>query len=200
LQSNLADALSETGRPDAALPHFEKAAALDRNSAERHVSLGAALVQVRKFDAATAHFEKALALKPDFTQARYYLGNALFLQGRTTAALAEWRKVLQAEPDRVPVLNQAAWVLATSREETIRNGAEAVRLAERAVRLSGGRQARILLTLAASYAESGEYPKAVETARQAQELARQQNNGQLVDGANSMIALYQSHTPLREGR
>jgi tetratricopeptide (TPR) repeat protein len=200
LQSNLANALSETGRPDAALPHFEKAAALDPNSAERHVNLGAALVQMRKFDAATAHFEKTLALKPDFTQARYYLGNALFLQGRTAAALAEWRKVLQAEPDRVPVLNQAAWVLATSREETIRNGAEAVRLAERAVRLSGGRQARILLTLAASYAESGEYPKAVETARQAQELARQQNNGQLVDGANSMIALYQSRTPLREGR
>jgi hypothetical protein len=90
-------------------------------------------------------------------------------------------------------------VLATSREETIRNGAEAVRLAEHAVQISGGRQARILLTLAASYAEAGEYLKAVETAREAQELARQQNNEQLADGASRMIALYQSKTPLRDG-
>ena len=169
-------------------------------SAERHTSLGAALVQTRRFDAAIAHFERALALKPNFTQARYYLGNALFLEGHTAAALAQWRQVLQAEPDLLPVLNQAAWVMATSREETVRNGAEAVRLAEHAVRVSGGRQARILLTLAASYAEAGQYPKAVETARQAQELATQQNDRQLADGATGMITLYQSKTPFRDGR
>jgi tetratricopeptide (TPR) repeat protein len=199
LQTNLADALSEKGRLDEAIPHLEKAVTLAPDSAERHASLGAALVQTRKFDAAVAHFERALALNPGLTQARYYLGNALFLQGRTAPALAQWRQVLQAEPDRLPVLNQAAWVLATSREETIRNGAEAVRLAEHAVQISGGRQARILLTLAASYAEAGEYLKAVETARQAQELARQQNNEQLADGASRMIELYQSKTPLRDG-
>jgi len=200
LQANLAEALSERGRLDEALPHLEKAATLAPDSGERHASLGAAFLQARRFEEAIAQFEKALLLKPDFTQARYFLGNALFLQGRAGPALVQWRQVLQAELDLLPVLNQAAWVLATSREETIRNGAEAVRLAERAVQVSGGRQARILLTLAASYAEAGEYPKAVETARQAQELARQQNNGQLVDGAKSMIALYQSQTPLRDER
>jgi tetratricopeptide (TPR) repeat protein len=153
------------------------------------------MMQARKFDAAPAQFEKALSLKPDFTQARYYLGNALFTQGHAGAALAQWRQVLRVEPDLVPVLNQAAWVMATSRDETVRNGAEALRPAEHAVRVSAGRQARILLTLAASYAEAGQYPKAIETARQAQELARQQNNGQLAAGANSMIALCQSNTP-----
>ncbi|HEY3838703.1 MAG TPA: tetratricopeptide repeat protein, partial [Bryobacteraceae bacterium] len=146
LHANLADALSEKGRLDEAIPHLEKAVSLAPESAEHHASLGAALVQTRRFDEAIAHFEKAVALKPDFTQARYYLGNALFLQGRAAAALAEWRQVLHAQPDLVPVLNQAAWVMATSRDTSIRNGAEAVRLAERAVRASGARQARILLT------------------------------------------------------
>jgi len=199
-QANLADALSEKGRLDEAIPHLEKAVTLTPDSAERHTSLGAALVQTRRFDAAIAHFESALALKPNFTQARYYLGNALFLEGHTAAALAQWRQVLQVEPDLLPVLNQAAWVMATSREETVRNGAEAVRLAEHAVRGSGGRQARILLTLAASYAEAGQYPKAVEAARHAQELATQQNDRQLADGANGMITLYQSKTPFRDAR
>ena len=56
------------------------------------------------------------------------------------------------------------------------------------------------LGLAASYAEAGQYSKAVETARQAQELARRQNNSQLADGAGSMIALYQSNSPWRDGK
>jgi tetratricopeptide (TPR) repeat protein len=200
LQSNLAQALTEKGRVDEALPHLERAATLVPESAERHASFGAALVQARRFDEAIAQFEKALTFKPEFTQARHYLGNALFLQGHPGPAIAQWRRALEAEPDLLPVLNQTAWVLATSREEAVRNGADAVRLAEHAVQVSGGRQPRILLTLAASYAEAGQYPKAVETARQAQELARRQNNGQLVDSANSMIALYQSETPLRDGQ
>jgi tetratricopeptide (TPR) repeat protein len=199
LQANLADALIEKGRLDEAIPHLERAVALAPDSAERQASLGAALVQKRQFDRAIPHFEKALVLKPAFTQARYYLGNALFLEGKTAVALAQWRQAIQAQPDLLPALNQTAWVLATSREETIRNGAEAVRLAEQAVRISGGDQPRILLTLAASYAEAGLYPRAVETARQAQALATQQNNGQLADGANRMIALYESKTPLRDG-
>ncbi len=200
LHANLADALSERGRLDEVIPHLEKAVSLAPLSAEHHASLGAALVQAQRFDEAIAQFEEALALKSDFTQARYYLGNALFLQGHTAAALAEWRQVLQAQPDFVPVLNQAAWVMATSREASIRNGADAVRLAEHAVRVSGARQARILLTLAAAYAESGQFAKAVETAQQAQALARQQNNGELAKSATSMIALYESQTALRDGR
>jgi len=200
LHANLAVALSEGGRLDEAIPHFERAAALAPDSAEIHTSLGAALVQKGRFDQAIAHFEKALALAPSSAQARYYLGNALFLEGKIAGALAEWRKVLRAQPDFLPVLNQAAWVLATSREAAVRNGAEAVELAERAAEVSGRRQARILATLAASYAEAGQFPKAIETARQARELATRENNRQLAEGLDAMIALYEAKTPFREGR
>jgi len=90
-------------------------------------------------------------------------------------------------------------VLATSREASVRNGAEAVELAERAVDASGGRQARILATLAASYAEAGLFPKAIETAQRARELATRENNQQLAEGLNGMIALYEAKTPFRDG-
>ena len=91
-----------------------------------------------RFDEAIRYFERALALAPESVQARYYLGNALFLKGNTGEALSEWLKVVRAQPSLVPALNEAAWVLATSRDASLRNGAEAVELAERAVELSKG--------------------------------------------------------------
>ena len=90
--------------------------------------------------------------------------------------------------------------MATSREPSARNGAEAVKLAERAVQVSGGQQPGILATLAASYAEAGQFPKAVETAHLALNLAAQQNNRQLAGGLNAMIARYEARTPFRDAR
>jgi tetratricopeptide (TPR) repeat protein len=199
-QINLGIALLQEGKLDAAIPHLEKALLLNPDSVELHVNLGAALVQKGRFDEAIPHFEKVLALAPDSAEARFYLGNAFYLKGRIAEALAHWRKVLAAEPNDLRVLNQAAWVLATNSEASFRNGAEAVELAERAVRVSSGRQPRIIATLAASYAEAGQFPKAIETARQALDLATQENNRQLAEGLNAMIALYQANTPFREKR
>jgi hypothetical protein len=91
-------------------------------------------------------------------------------------------------------------VLTTSRDASLRNGAEALELAERAVELSKGAQARIIATLAASYAEAGEFPKAVAAARRAQEqnpVGEQPTDGA---GLNQMIVLYESKTAFRDGR
>ena len=200
LQANLGAALSERGRLDDAVPHFERALALNPDSAALHTSLGAALVQKGRSSEAIPHFEKALSISPEFAQARYYLGNALYLQGKIAEALVEWRRVLREQPNHVAALNQAAWVLATSPAAAVRNGAEAVSFAQRAAQASGGRQPRILATLAASYAEAGQFSKAIETARQALNLATGQNDKQLAEGLNAMLALYTAGTPFRDTR
>jgi tetratricopeptide (TPR) repeat protein/Tol biopolymer transport system component len=200
LHANLAVAFAETGRLDQAIPHFQKALALNPGSAELHTSFGAALVQQRRFEDAVPHFEEALKLDPAAVQPRFYLGNACYLQGKVGEALEHWRGVLRQQPDHVAVLNQAAWVLATTSDEKIRNGVEAIKFAERAVQASGGTQPRILATLAASYAEAGQYPKAVETAQRAIDLATRQGNSQLAGGLRGMLELYQSKTPFREKR
>jgi tetratricopeptide (TPR) repeat protein/Tol biopolymer transport system component len=198
--ANLGSALAERNRLDEAIVHFQKALALTPDSAAFQTSLGAAMVRKGKSDEAIPHFEKALALNPNSIDARFYLGNACYLQGRTADALTHWRQVLRAQPDDVPVLNQAAWVLATDPDASLRNAAEAVEFAERAVRASGGRQPRILATLAASYAEAGQYPKAVDTAQRGLEIATEQRNAQLVEGLGAMIALYRSGQPFRQKR
>ncbi len=84
---------------------------------------------------------------------------------------AEWREALRLQPDDVDALDQLAWALATSPEASIRNGPEAVALARRAVQLGDGRDADLLATLAAAYAEAGRFSEAVETAERAISLA-----------------------------
>jgi tetratricopeptide (TPR) repeat protein len=150
---------------------------------------------------AVAHFEKAVEINPNYTEAHQNLGDTLYyLQGRVPEALEHWRQVLRAEPNHVLVLNQTARLLATSPEASIRNGAEAVALAERAAKLSGGREPVILDTLAAAYAEAGRFPEAVETARLALAGAVEANRQNLADALKARIALYETKNPFRMTR
>ena len=114
--------------------------------------------------------------------------------------LAAQRELLSSRPDDIALLNETAWVLATNPNASIRNGAEAVELAERAVRLSGASEPTVLGTLAAAYAEAGRFPEALQTARKAAELAMRQNNRSLAESINAKIPLYEAHTPFYETR
>src|SRR5664280_605932 len=148
-----------------------------------------------------SHLEKAVAVIPDFAEAYFNMGDTLYyVEGKVTEALAAWRKVLGIDPNHVPVLNQTAWVLATSPETSLRDGVQAVAFAERAVRLSGGREPAILDTLAAAYAEVGRFPDAVRITSQTLDLARKQNNRQQVEVLEGRMAQYEGRVPLRDTR
>jgi len=79
------------------------------------------------------------------------------------------------DPDDAASLNALAWILASDSDPSIRNPAEAVRLAERACELTGRKSAALLDTLAAALAALGDTSRAVQTAEEA--LAAAQNNG-----------------------
>jgi tetratricopeptide (TPR) repeat protein len=193
--------LALNGRFDEAIVQFEKALEATPDSAEAHNGLAVALVKKGRHDEAVAHLEKAVAINPEFAEAYFNLGDTLYyLEGKVPEALAAWRSVLRIEPNHVPVLNQTAWVLATSPEAGLRDGVQAVVLAERAVRLTGGREPAILDTLAAAYAEAGRFPEAVQTTSQALELARKQDNRQQVQVLEGRMALYTGGSPFRDAR
>ena len=198
--NNLGRALVNRNRLDEAIGHFEKALELSPDSAEVHDGLAVALVRKGRLDEAARHFQKVLEVSPDSAEGHYGLGDVLYLKGKIPEALAHWRRVLRAEPNRLALLNQTAWVLATSPEASIRNGTEAVELATRAVRLSGGREPAMLDTLGAAYAEVRRFPEAVETARRALTLVTEQNRQPLATALKARIALYEAQTPFRETR
>jgi spermidine synthase len=114
--------------------------------------------------------------------------------------VAERRDALRSRPDDPASLNDTAWMLATNPNASIRNGAEAVKLPERALGLSGGSQPAVLDTLAAAYAEAGRFADAVKTAKTALRLAHEQGNDKLAEKLAARIALYEGGRPYRDLR
>ena len=113
------------------------------------------------------HYRKFLEIEPGNVEARNTLGTALIQQGRVSEAIVQWQEVLAIEADNGNAASNLAWVFATCPEDSIRDGTRAVELAEKAMRLSGGKIAMIYQVLAAAYAENGRFSDAIDTAHEA---------------------------------
>jgi tetratricopeptide (TPR) repeat protein len=199
LHNNLGQALAQTGQVEEAVQHFERAVSIKPDYAEAHVNLGIALLIANRLDLAANEFRTAVESDPRSVVAHTYLGTTLYYsQGKVQEALVQWRKALELNPDYVIALSQTAHALSASPTASDRNGAEAVKLAERAVELSKGEDPVILDTLGMAYAEDSRFSDAVETARRALRLARAQNNSSLADDLNARINLYQARQPYRD--
>jgi tetratricopeptide (TPR) repeat protein len=147
---------------------------------------------------AIAHFQTALKTNPNIGGARNNLGIARSQWEGILRALAQRRKLLRSRPADLALLNDTAWVLATNPNASIRNGAEAVELAQQAMKLAGGRESAVLDTLAAAYAETGQSSEAVQTAEQALARASSRNNPALAEALRARIKLYQAGSPYRD--
>ena len=197
---NLGNALLQNREIDTAIAEYEKTLALPFDHAESHYSIGTALRQKGDVEEAIVHYRKALELRPDYANAHNNLGNALRQQGRTEEAVHEYEAALKSEPDSILAGNNLAWILATSPNASVRDGAKAVQLAQRANRLSGGSDPIILHTLAAAYAENRQFSEAVNAAQRALELADANGVASLAESLRSKLALYQAETPYRDSK
>jgi Flp pilus assembly protein TadD len=149
-------------------------------------------------DEAAVHFQKAVEIQPDFAEAHINLGSALLQKGQVREALAHCRAALKIQPDNPDTLSNLAWVLATWPDASVRNGTEAIELAQRANQLSGSKDSMTLRALAAAYAEGGRFAESVTAARRALQLADAQSNAALADALRSEIKLYQTGSPFRD--
>jgi tetratricopeptide (TPR) repeat protein len=197
-RSNLGSALAMKGRLDEALVQLRRALEIDSGYAPAYYHLGLVLTERGEAEEAIRQWQKALEMNPSYAEAHASLGNALYARGRIAEAVAHWRDAIRLQPNDLPTLRQAAWVLATCPDSSIRNGSEALALAVRAVQLSGAKDAVILDTLAAAYAEAGRFADAAATARRALALATQRNQQVQAEALKRRIALYQANTPFRE--
>jgi len=197
-RANLGGALAKLGRLDEALVQLRQAIASDAAYAPAHFTLGLVLSQRGDKPGAIGEWRSALDLDPKYAEAHASLGDALYAQGRGAEALAEWRAAIELQPKDASTLRQAAWVLATSPDPAIRNGADALAFAVRAVELTGGKDARALDALAAAYAEKEQFADAALTARRAQLLAVQQNQSALAADISARVYLYEAARPFRD--
>jgi len=115
---------------------------------------------------------------PQRAEVLYRRGLGLQRAGRIREAIELFYQSIEADPNHAPVLNHLAWLRATNLNASLRDGAEAVRLAERACKVvvragaDSVEAANCLDTLAAAYAEAGRFEQALATALRAAAMAQ----------------------------
>ena len=182
-----------------AIREYEAALRLDGEHYPSLVHLGEALNSRGRFPEAEAALRHALRRRPDDDQARRWLAFALGGQERIEEAVGEYEEILGHSPDDLDALNNIAWVRATHPAAAHRDGAEAVRLAERARDRSPEPRAVLYGTLAAAYAEAGRFPDAVRAGERALELARGAGDGQQAAACARQLTRYRAGRPFHFG-
>jgi tetratricopeptide (TPR) repeat protein len=197
---NLANALIVKGDFDGAIVRYTACLAAIPDQEEAQYNLASALLRRGRTDEAIIQYQKVLQLHPESADAHANLGSAWLAKGRVGDAMAEYTKALQNSPENLAALSNLAWLLATSADPSLRDGSEAVRLAERADSVSSRSETHptILRILAAAYAEAGQFAEAKETAQNALQAANMQGNTALADALQSDLALYDLGLPFHK--
>jgi len=194
----LGGALTTAGRSKEAIVYLKKATQVNPDFLEAFYSLGAAQMREQNIDEAIQAWNNAVRIYPRFFQAHEGLGFAFYVQGKSSESLAHLRLALDGEPDRVSVLVLAASLMATSADAALRNGPEAVTLAERALELTQSKDTSVLDTLSAAYAEAGHFDRAKDAVDQAIALAEKQGDSNLIAKLKAHRAKYEAFKPLRD--
>ena len=193
---NLGLALFKQSRNDQAIAEFRTAIELNPKYADAHNSLGLALAKKGEAALAIEEYRAALRLRPSFVNAHHNLANML-MKSRSSEAIEHYTAALQFEPSRVETLNNLARLYATHEDSAIRNGPEAILLAERADKLTAHENHTVLDTLAAAYAETGRFREAAETARLAQRRAQSVGQDHFALAIGARLILYEAGKPFR---
>jgi Flp pilus assembly protein TadD len=195
IHHDLGSALDRLGRTDEAIREYEAALALDPDRFLTRVLLAKDLAARGRFALAADHLRYALELNRVEIEPRRLLAAVLTVDGREEEAIREYQEILRRAPDDLDALNNVAWMRATHAQARLRDGAEAVRLAERACAKSPTPEAVLYSTLAAAYAEAGRFPDAVAAGERAVELARAAHAAEDAERYAEQLARYRAGQP-----
>ena len=195
-QVALGNSLAQKERVDDAIAHYKKALAIRPDYFIAHYALGHIFLEKGEIDAAVFHSRAAVSIQPQNADAHTNLAVAFDEKGQIAEAIKQYEQALEISPQSVAAANNLAWLLATNPDASIRHRDRALELATRANQLSGGGNATVLRTLAAAYANAGQFSRAVEVGQIALSLTDRQSP--LAKALQQEIAGYQAGLPYRE--
>jgi tetratricopeptide (TPR) repeat protein len=195
---NLGLALLNQRKHDEAIRYFSEAIRLQPSKTESRFNLGLALLAKNQPAQAAEQFAECVRMNPSEARGHYLQAVSLSKLHHLKDAIFHYREALRLNPDFADALDGLAHLLACSSDADVRDGVEAVELAEKACAITEYQQANMLSTLAAAYAEAGRFQDAITAAQRACNLAAASGQSALEAKAGELLELCQSARPLRE--
>jgi tetratricopeptide (TPR) repeat protein len=184
------------GKAEAAVEHFQDAIAANPQMLSAKIQLVLALAKLDRGDEAMKIVNRLKAPapgNPNFVNLEADVRRAL---GEDATAAALYRKVLAINSRYIPAIVELAKLLATSSDPGVRKGAKAVEIAEFLSAAPGARKnPEFVTTLADAYAEAGEFPKAVATAKRALALVMPYGDDQRISVQRERVTLFEEKKP-----
>ena len=165
-------------------------------TAPSYANRGAVWHEKREYQRAIDDYDRAVSLDPNYHVAYAGRGNTWRAKQEFQKAVDDYNTAIRLEPNGASSNDGLAWLRATCPDERFRDGAAAVRLATRACELSGWGTAQKIETLAAAYAESGDFDEAVKYQQKALEL--RDDDDDRSNAAHQRLQLYQGQQPYRD--
>jgi Flp pilus assembly protein TadD len=189
-----AELLAGANKLGEAIAAIEELSKAHPNDAEVLLELAGLHIVAKRYHKAIAIYSQLVEKEPDNWVALRGRGDAWLGIGQHAEAIADYEKALKLQPHDSALLNNFAWVLATSPVDKLRNGKRAVEMALEACRLTDYRQGHILSTLGAAYAESGDFASALKWSEKAVQAGTPDQKADLLKELES----YKAGKPVRE--
>jgi tetratricopeptide (TPR) repeat protein len=191
------------GRYDEAIADFTKA--LSRGNEYRAlVTRGKCYAESGRYDEALLDYTEAIRLNPEHAvSAHNERGSLHETRGNYEQAAHDYREAIRLDPipwfyPQLDPCNNLAWLLATCPQARIRDGAEGIKYATKACEAAGWTSPAYLETLAAAYAENGQFDEAVQWQTKAVDLL--QPGDVAAKEALARLNLYREGKPYRQVR
>lgn len=184
------------GEYDKAIADYTHALEVNPNRAETYHNRGGAWFYKSRYDQAISDYTRGLEISPDDSEAYNNRGAVWYYKGDYEKAIADHAKALEISEDCAEAYQQMAWIFASCPIDEYRDGAKAVDMARKAVALKP--LPNILDTLAAAYAETGQFEDAVKTQKEAIALLKESGRTQSLTKYGERLDAYENQQPWRD--
>lgn len=182
------------GQSPQAKADFDRMIAKGVKHPAAYTNRGLTWLDLGNTEQAMVDLHAALELDPKFAPAWEASGAAREAMGHLPKAIEDYRKAVEIDPNFAMAWNNAAWLLATAPDASVRNGAQAVEYATKACELTSFQKADFLDTLAAAHAEAGQFTQAVARARETLQLVDEKHKATIEE----RLKLYEAGRPFHE--
>jgi len=176
-----------------AISDFDAFLKLEPNDPDGYLTRSEALTNLGQIEAAIADLDSVLRLTPEDVDVYCLRGKLREKEGEYRLALFDYNLALQRQPDDPLALNDLAWLLATAPDTQLRDGRRALKAALRAVEIENAQEWDSIDTLAAAFAETGNFAQAIRSQNEALRLAPKEESADL----KARLELYQAQKPFR---